>query len=262
MHIEIHNPVKTVQQITQQQFNVAQINSIAIKHKELRNKSKAPTFALTYGGTMHALIKNCGFTEEEAKEIFDRYHRLYEESAAWTQQKLDEVCEKGYATLCFGLRLRAPLLFKTVLSSSKTTRQAHNDARSVGNALSGQSYCQLTNRASNEFMQRVRASKHRYDILACMWIHDAIYIMCKNDIETVKFVNDNLIDCMEWQDLPEIQHDEVTLGAELDIYYPTWKDTLTLPNKLTSEEITQRVEDYLKGRDSASYEEQDRTALA
>lgn len=153
-------------------------------------------------------------------------------------------------------------MFKTILSSSKTTRQAHNDARSVGNALSGQSYCQLTNRASNEFMQRVRASKHRYDILACMWIHDAIYIMCKNDIETVKFVNDNLIDCMEWQDLPEIQHDEVTLGAELDIYYPTWKDTLTLPNKCTSEEIAQRVEDYLKDRDSTSYEEQDRKALA
>ena len=47
MHIEINNPVKSVQQITSVEYNVAQINSIAIKHKELRNKSKAPTFALT-----------------------------------------------------------------------------------------------------------------------------------------------------------------------------------------------------------------------
>ena len=47
MPIEINNPVKTVQQITSAEYNVAQINSIAVKHKELRNKSKAPTFALT-----------------------------------------------------------------------------------------------------------------------------------------------------------------------------------------------------------------------
>ena len=47
MHVEISNPIKTVQQITSAEYNVAQINSIAINHKELRNKSKAPTFALT-----------------------------------------------------------------------------------------------------------------------------------------------------------------------------------------------------------------------
>ena len=47
MEISITDTVHSLDKITQQQFNVAQINSIAIKHKELRNKSKAPTFALT-----------------------------------------------------------------------------------------------------------------------------------------------------------------------------------------------------------------------
>ena len=47
MHIEISSPVTTVQQITSVEYNVAQINSITVKHKELRSKSKAPTFALT-----------------------------------------------------------------------------------------------------------------------------------------------------------------------------------------------------------------------
>ena len=47
MHIEISSPVTTVQQITSAEYNVAQINSITVKHKELRSKSKAPTFALT-----------------------------------------------------------------------------------------------------------------------------------------------------------------------------------------------------------------------
>ena len=47
MEISITDTVQSVNQITQQQFNVAQINSISVKYKELRNKSKAPTFALT-----------------------------------------------------------------------------------------------------------------------------------------------------------------------------------------------------------------------
>ena len=47
MEISITDTVHSLDKITEQQFNVAQINSIAINHKELRNKSKAPTFALT-----------------------------------------------------------------------------------------------------------------------------------------------------------------------------------------------------------------------
>lgn len=47
MRVEISSPVKTVQQITSAEYNVAQINSIADKYEELRSKSKAPTFALS-----------------------------------------------------------------------------------------------------------------------------------------------------------------------------------------------------------------------
>ena len=47
MEISITDILHSVDKITQQQFNVAQINSISVKYKELRSKSKAPTFALT-----------------------------------------------------------------------------------------------------------------------------------------------------------------------------------------------------------------------
>lgn len=47
MEISINDEVSAVNKVTTQQYNVAQINSISAKHKELRNKSKAPTFALT-----------------------------------------------------------------------------------------------------------------------------------------------------------------------------------------------------------------------
>lgn len=47
MEIKVDDEIISINKITQQQYNVAQINSISVKYKELRNKSKAPTFALT-----------------------------------------------------------------------------------------------------------------------------------------------------------------------------------------------------------------------
>jgi len=35
---------------------------------------------------------------------------------------------------------------------------------------------------------------------------------------------------MQWQDLPELAHPEVKLGAELDIFYPSWAQAITIPN--------------------------------
>lgn len=39
--------IKSIKEIGATEYNVAVINSIAVKYKELRTKSKAPTFALT-----------------------------------------------------------------------------------------------------------------------------------------------------------------------------------------------------------------------
>lgn len=47
MEIHISEIPKQCKIISSQQFNVLTINSISTKHKELRNESKAPTFALT-----------------------------------------------------------------------------------------------------------------------------------------------------------------------------------------------------------------------
>lgn len=47
MELVITGDAEEIHEITPQEFNVLEINSIAIKHKEERQKSKAPTFALT-----------------------------------------------------------------------------------------------------------------------------------------------------------------------------------------------------------------------
>ena len=46
MEISIDS-IESMSLVTANEYNVAQINSISSKHKELRSKSKAPTFALT-----------------------------------------------------------------------------------------------------------------------------------------------------------------------------------------------------------------------
>ena len=44
MEISIDS-IESMSLVTANEYNVAQINSISSKHKGLRNKSKAPTFA-------------------------------------------------------------------------------------------------------------------------------------------------------------------------------------------------------------------------
>jgi len=217
--------------------NVAEVNAIKKTHPEERQDSKAPTFALTYMGTWATLMKNCGFTEQLSKEIETNYHELYKESDAWAKDKLDLCCKQGYIDVAFGLRIRTPLLAKSVLDNSKTLREAQAEARSVGNAISGQSYGLLNNRAAIAFMNRVWASEFKYDVFLVSLIHDAIYLIMKDDIRVVEWVNNALTEEMSWQELPEIQHPQVKLGAELDVFYGGWHQPITLPNHASKEDI-------------------------
>lgn len=224
---------------------VESINSIADKYPEIRQESKAPTFALTYQGTHYTLMNNLGFPEAVAKQIEANYHELYKVSDEWVQAKLDQAAIDGYVTVAFGLRVRTPLLARSLRNHSSTPYEAQAEGRTAGNAL-GQSYGMLTNRALNAFMQKVWDSPYRLDILPVATIHDAIYLLMKDDIEVVKWVNDHLIQEMQWQNLPEIQHDQVKLGAELDLFYPSWAQNVTLPNYASIQEIRQRCEKHLR----------------
>lgn len=231
--------------------DVAAVNAIVDEdhpYNYLRQKSKAPTFALTYLGTWITLVKNCGFTDDEAKAIEANYHALYEVSGKWVADKIDEATRLGYGTGAFGLRIRTPLLGRSVLGTRQTLREAEAEARSLGNAISGQSYGLLTNRAANEFMERVWASPYKYDILPCALIHDAIYLLFRNKPEIIKFVNDNLPDCMAWKGLPEISDPRVPLPAELDLFWPNWSTPIGLANNLSEDEIVETVQTAITNR--------------
>jgi len=215
----------------------ADINSIADTHKKLRADSKGPTFALTYQGTYKTLMKNSGFSEEEAKKIEANYHSLYAESTAWAKAQIDDAAKKGYATSAFGLRIRTPLLAKSILGTKATPAAVEAEARTLGNAVSGQSYGLLTNRSMNATMERVWNSQYRFDILPISMIHDANYFLVRDNSKIVEWFNKVLIEEMNWQELPEIQHPDVKLEAALDLFYPSWADEITLPNGASAKEI-------------------------
>ena len=198
--------------------SVESINSIDKKYKALRQASKAPTFALTYQGTWSTLVKNCGLDPDKAKEIEAKYHELYSVSDNWVQNKLQEASKTGYVQGAFGLKLRTPILKQCLLNKRSTPKEAQAEGRTAGNML-GQSYGLLNNRALIEFMDRVYKSKYKLDIKPIATVHDSIYTICKKDPEVIHWLNINLIECMEWQELEDIKHPEVKLGAELELYF-------------------------------------------
>lgn len=200
---------------------------------------------VTYGGTVYTLKKNCGFDDSEANLVDRQYHYLYSESDQWIKEELDKCCQRGYATVAFGLRIRTPILAKSILNTGVTANISSGEARSVGNAISGQSYGLLTNRAAVALMQKVWASEYKYDIFVVSLIHDAIYLMIKDDINVLKWVNDHLIEEMSWQDLPEIAHDEVKLEADLDLFHPSWANPIKLPNYVGKDELKAHIKKSL-----------------
>ncbi|QDP54414.1 MAG: putative DNA polymerase [Prokaryotic dsDNA virus sp.] len=231
--------------------SVDSINSIAKKYKPLRDKSKNPTFTLTYQGTKHALMKKYGFSEAEADEVVARYQELYQVSIDWVDDKLDQAMIDGYITGAFGLRVRTPLLAQVIRGTSKTPYEAEAEGRTAGNAL-GQSWCLLNSRAGSEFLGKVRKSEFRLKIRPTAQIHDAGYFLIKDDIRAITYTNEHLIQAVEWQDHPDIWHDEVKLGGELSIFQPTWNEEIVIPNGAEESQIFAIIDDHLRSLQEGS----------
>ena len=224
-------------EVTKEEYIAFHVNRIQKEHKDLRQMSKAPSFAMQFLGTYRTLMKNLGWSESQAKGVEANYKKLYQKSIDWVNAKIEEAHIKGYSEGAFGLRIRTPLLAQTIYGASKLPKEAAAEARTLGNAISGQSHGLLNNRAAVAFMKKVWESPYRYDIKPVALIHDASYFVIRDDVEVVEWANRELIKAMQWQELPEIQHDEVKLEAALDIFWPDWSNAITLPNNSSKESI-------------------------
>lgn len=246
MILNIEGDVTSIEEISLTEFNVAQINSIEYKYPDLRQSSKAPTFALQYAGTAATLVNNSGFSWEEANSIYSRYHAKYEVSDIWVNGHIQEASKTGYVTLAFGLRLRTHLISQTVIDTSKTPKEAAAEVRTVTNAL-GQSWGMLNTRACTEFMNQVRSTSMRMHIKPCMQIHDASYYLITDDVDVLHFLNKYLVQCVNWNNDPLIYHPTIPLGGKTSILYPSWANEISIPNHATKEEIQELVANHIKG---------------
>lgn len=189
-------------------------------------------------------MANCGFSEAQAKDIEARYHELYKVSDEWVAAKLDEASRVGYVTVAFGLRVRTPLLHQVIRNTSKTPHEAQAEGRTAGNAL-GQSWCLLNSRASAEFMGKVRSGPYRLDIRPCAHIHDAQYMLVRDNSDILLYTNEHLVNAVNWQDHPDIAHDEVKLGGEFSIFWPSWVEEVVIPNQATEQQMLEKVSAHL-----------------
>jgi DNA polymerase-1 len=215
--------------------SVEDVNRFKKEHEDIRQEAKAPSFALQYLGTWATLVNNIGLPKPVAQAIEIGYHALYFGLAKFAEANKKFAAKHGYVQCAFGLRLRTPLLAQTILGNSFTPREAEKEARSSNNAIT-QSWGLLSNRAAIEIHNRIIASEYAEDIYIINQIHDAIYFTWRDDVNVTKWLNDNLIECMEWQDDPMIASDDVKLGAELDVGL-SWDKQYTLKNKATLDEI-------------------------
>lgn len=232
-----------IREISEIDYRVGIINSIPKKYKTLRQASKPVTFALQYQGTHYTLMKNSGFSEEEAIEIEANYHNSYKESKKWLDSEISKAMKCGYVIGAFGLKIRTPILQQTVSTSKKQLSIAKAEARTAGNAIQ-QSWCLLNNRALTEFLRKLRKSEYATRIRPCALIHDALYFLVDNDPEVVLWLNEHLIECIRWNKHPAIYDPDVGLEGELSLFVPTWNDEITLPNNITEPELINLVHKY------------------
>ena len=209
------------------------LNDIKDKYPDLRQESKAPTFALNYNGTWITLVRNCGFPETKAKAIEAGHRKLYHVLHSWSALNKVKMIKDGYIECAFGLKVRTPLLAKSMLGDS--SMMLEQEFRGANNAVT-QSWGLLTTRAGTEFKDKLDVSHERFNIVNVNFIHDAIYQLARKDVSTIRWLNKNLISCMNWQDHPKIKSDEIKLTAELDIGNG-WDKMYTLKNDATDEEI-------------------------
>jgi DNA polymerase-1 len=228
--------------------SVEQVNAIKEKdhkYEHYRQDSKVPTFSLTYAGTYITIMASCGFTREVAQQIERNYHVLYAHSDQWVADKLNAASRDGYVTVAFGLRVRTPLLAQVIRGTKYTPHEANAEGRTAGNAL-GQSWCLLNSRAGSEFLGKVRVSKFRLDIKPCAQIHDANYLLIRDDMDCLLFTNEHLVKASEWQDHDDIRHPDVGLGGELSIFYPDWSKEIVIPNGATPEIIEEKISKHME----------------
>jgi len=188
--------------------------------KKIRQKSKQPTFGMSYGAYPKKLLNYIKTTLEDCKRIFDKYHKeLYPGITDFRENYvLPATIEKGKIHLGLGCYLHSS--------------NPEAEIRSLNNACS-QFWSIITLLTINKFNHLLTDLNLHDDIKIISSIYDSIYIHMKNDVKLIQFVNNNIIPIIT-KDF--IKNQIVPNKAEGEIGY-NWYDTIKISNNANIEEI-------------------------
>lgn len=180
--------------------------------KKIRQKSKACSFLLNYGGYPRKLSKYIKCSEKKAKEIFDKYHNeLYSGISTFKKQAHFEASKSGRVHLGLGAYLNVDNI--------------NRDIRSVFNCLS-QYWAILSLITIEKIMSLVKENNLQKDIEVISSIYDSIYFHVTKDPYVIHWLNTNLIPIMVKDFLKDtIVHNEAELEIGLN-----WADIVAIPN--------------------------------
>ena len=202
------------------------INRIKDECPNIRAKSKSPSFAMAYGSgpaKVQALLK-C--SRAKAEHVYNSYHSLYKGTADFAVHSTNEAKRDGYTTGAFGLKLRTPR------ANSTNSTIAGQESRSLVN-MRIQSYGLLMNRAGILFQERIEEAGYIDEVILINQIHDALYLLVKDDAQIVKWVNENLIEVMN---IDYVEDQLIHNESELDVGR-SWANQVTIKNNAALEEI-------------------------
>jgi len=215
------------------------INSVKKLAKDLRQESKTYTFGMNYGQLAPGMAKKQGIPLEKAEKIVQGYQDTYKVMIAWNESNKEFMNKNGYVRGCWGHKIKTPLIAMSVINSRITPSQVKAEFRTANNAIT-QSYGILTTVAGSRFQDLLEKSEFKYDIFLINQIHDAIYMIAKNEPEVIKWLNDNLISTMCIMDEPKLIDAPVKLEAELDIG-KSWDKQETLKNNISLSDVKEKI---------------------
>lgn len=188
--------------------------------KDIRQRSKQPTFGMNYGAFPKKLLVYIKTCIEDCTRIFNMYH--YELYPGVTKMREEYVLPtaKNNGRIHLGLGC--------YLNSSNPEKEI----RTLNNAVS-QFWSILSLLTIHKFNQHLEYHKLNENIKVISSIYDSIYIYMDDNPELIKWTNDLIIPLLTKDFLVnQLVHNE----AESEIGY-NWYDTKKIPNNASLEDI-------------------------
>lgn len=187
---------------------------------KLRSAGKRVTFGISYGAYPPKISKSLKQPLEVGQALFDRFHNeLYPTVKDYREEYiLPTATENGKVHMGLGIFLKS--------------QNPDKDIRTLSNATI-QFWSILTLLAIHKVKQRIKQANLEDSIFIYSTIHDSISAYVKDDLDVIKWYNDNLIDCMTTN---FIKDQSVPLQANLDIGR-VYSNCVELPNNCSIDVI-------------------------